>query len=558
MSIYPISVRALLLVTVLLSIALGSVAPPAAAQDPASEFQELVQATNEQVPIFGPAAGDLPYEGFSDCPDCTWAAGVSATDLRVHLDLAWPVGDGLAGTLFIAIRQTDPNALDLGQPNFFTVTRTTWMAGDRSGDLATLPTSIDVGAVGDRGYLGIDGTLMASTDLSVFSGPGDVVLSGAVFALEASPPLGISNFSVWDLGGLETSTTSETSVTTDAEETYITYSLAALTQPAIYGPGAGTMVHDPDRVTFQDAEVSVSDFSAHVTCTAPPTVGAGFWDCGLAFRNLQSAEHYRLEVISDGTWFLAIAGDSTVQEGSLGPPIDVSRGEISLHLIVRGTTGYFAVNDVFVSSLDVSAFPGPGTVAAATSFFQETFVENGSTGYRDFTVFSLDSVSEPDSSGVGQLPVDLTQVPGLMGNTYTDPAFGYALTWQSDWSVVDYFEVRDAQILRISNGPITADIYGYATTSDPAGCLDELLAAYRSNPTFSDVRYAVDQQGEPMLSVGTDTAIGIVSLTYLDAQGVTQTIYDYALCATRCRGGKHKFGSSSMWSPTCSPRISRR
>ncbi len=172
------------------------------------------------------------------------------------------------------------------------------------------------------------------------------------------------------------------------------------------------LIHDPERVTFLPTNVQVSDFGVHIECTAPRTA-AELWDCGLAFRDTSSANHYRLGVVSDGHWFLSVGAGDPLQQGE-GIPIPAEAGgKIALDLIVIGNTGYFGVDGTFVSELDLSQIPGPGTVSAVIGFFNETYIANGQTAYEDFVVWSFDQGAAPASeTAVVGVPTE-TPVAGL-------------------------------------------------------------------------------------------------------------------------------------------------
>jgi hypothetical protein len=174
-----------------------------------------------------------------------------------------------------------------------------------------------------------------------------------------------------------------------------------------------------------------------------------------------------------------------------------------------------------------TAAQGPSAVGLVKTAYS---IADAATHYRDVRVSLLDPLAA-QTDGQPQSPAaNQPQIPGLSGMTYTDPVYGYALTWDPSWSVLDFFTRNGSDVLRITNGPITADIYGYSTSSDSAACLNELMAAYQSDARYSSAAYAVNAQGEPLLSAGTTSAIAVLELTFLDEQGVLQTINDYALC----------------------------
>jgi hypothetical protein len=499
-------------------------------------FQQLIDQTANETPIFGPESGALPYEAYEDCPECTWAAGLSTTDVRVHVELDWQGGSDLPGGLFLAIRQPDPQALDVLAPNFITIMGPSWIAGGSHGELLAPPESVDVVATGNQGLLSINGELVTTFDLTGYSGPGDVVLTAGMMVNYPGGSLGVENFTVWDLADVAPPLDVDAGIPADGGAAqFDTLRLTALTQPLIYGPSSGSLPHDPVDITYQDAGVSVTDFAAHVTCVAPENVFDGLWDCGFTFRNLDSADHYRLVVVSDRTWYLATgSGEAPFASGDLGAlPAFEPGSQMTLDLIVSGEEGHLGVNDVFIATFDLSGLPGPGTVAAGTSFLSSTYVEAGVTQFRDFGVVSLDA---PHSSTEAQDPPVNDQIdnpiadpPGVAGNTFTDPAFGYSLTWDDAWSVIEVAELDGAPMLRLTNGSVTAEVYGFFTPGNATECVNNLVSFYQEEPGYSNVTYVQSGAGDTMLSEGTDTALGLISMTVTDDQ-VTQESFDYIAC----------------------------
>ena len=157
------------------------------------------------------------------------------------------------------------------------------------------------------------------------------------------------------------------------------------------------------------------------------------------------------------------------------------------------------VDGTFVSGLDLSALPGPGSVSAVIGFFNETYVAGGQTPYEDFVIWSFDQggatpsetavvgvpttaptvalppVQTPTTAGLpvetptpvaglptetpAALPTTAAGTSNVVGNTYTSPTFGYQLTWDPTWSVVTDSSQNQFDVLRITNGVVTTDLY---------------------------------------------------------------------------------------------------
>ncbi|MGD9715036.1 MAG: hypothetical protein AB7V46_23700, partial [Thermomicrobiales bacterium] len=322
---------------------------------------------------------------------------------------------------------------------------------------------------------------------------------------------------------------------TDAE-LFQSYKLAARAQQVIYGPASGALPHDPTSVTLDDSGVSVSDFWARVECVAPDLLAGSYWDCGFRFRDLSSNARFTLGVVSDGSWFFELGSDGTLLEGMLDPSIDVANGRMMIDIIAVGSRGYFAINDAFVSALDISAVSGPGTVAVATSFYEETYVPGGSTLFENFAIVSLDTAVPQGPATTQAASSGAARSNGADIASYSDPAYGFSLTWDSSWSVVDPVPGQAEGLLRLTNGLVTADVYGQTGGIDATSCVNKLLAYYQTTEGYSNAAFVLDGDGAQMLSADSHIALGLITFTFNDSQGTEITIYDYVMCATSVDG----------------------
>ncbi len=510
---------------------IGALAASAQITDPqgGGEFAQILGQSSSLPPVFGPASADLPFEAWEDCPECTMAAGVSLSDIHVHLefDLLDP---SLPGGFFLAIRQADQQALDVLSPNFVTAMGSTWLVGGSPVEVTGLPSSVDVIAIGGQGYLGLDGQFVTSFDLTQVQGPGDVVLTAGVLVDYSGSTLGVKNFTVWDLSaGQSAPGTGEVQAPASSVASFETYRQMALSQPVLFGPESGTIAHDPETVLFASTGVMVSDFSARIVCQEPVPSTTGLWDCGFAFRDITSANYFVVGVATDGRWFASTGSSLPVGEGIV-PAGVITSNAFMLELIVVGATGYLAVNDVFVTELDLSAIPGPGTVAAATAFYASTSVPGGETLYENFTVTSLDV---PAASVPGQAPVEAGAVlngTAIAGTTYTSPTYGYTLTWDNTWTVLDEGVTDWYDFLTLSNGAVTADLYSINADQDATECNEDLMFYYQGDPDYSDVAYLLDSSGNPLVIPGTDHASAWVGFTYTDDSGISTQYYELDVC----------------------------
>jgi hypothetical protein len=159
-------------------------------------YRELIVDSESLQPLYGPADVELHFGTTTSNSDTSRTAGVIAKDLRVHLEItAWkPPGIGL----IVGIRQQDEASLSEGPTSVF-VGEDQWSVEGQAKYLCQALSSVDIVAVGNTGYLGIDGSLVATFDLSGWEGSGEVVLSLLMEIGTTEASLEISDFTVWEL-----------------------------------------------------------------------------------------------------------------------------------------------------------------------------------------------------------------------------------------------------------------------------------------------------------------------------------------------------------------------
>ena len=610
----PYGLRLGLLAMVGMLMMLIAPALPVAAQaDPATEFNTTVSQLSTMTPVAGPLSGSIDAANAQ-----TAAAGVSIANGAAHAEFTVPAVN--AGTLWAIAMEF--RVSDAGKNFLLIFPDGTWQldngvqGGSAKGTGATFDTTagstvvLDVVFNGASGSFGINGTFVSALDLSAVQGAGDVNLTGYLGLGAGATTLDYANFSVYDLQGgaaVPTPTTggvvgapteaatlavpsavaTTAGTTGDPAALFAQYLAQENTQPILFGPESGVMIHDPEKVTFLPTSVQVSDFGVHIECTASRTA-AELWDCGLAFRDTSSANHYRLGIVSDGHWFLSVGAGESLQQGE-GVPVPAEVGaKIALDLIVIGNTGYFGVDGVFVAELDLSQIPGPGTVAAVIGFFDETYIPNGQTAYEDFVVWSFDQGAAPASetavigipteTAVIGLPTEAptvaippaetpttaaglptvaptvalppvetpttaaglptetsiagvsTDLPGVdtVTNAYTSPTFGYQLSWDPTWSPVTSSSKDAFDVLRITNDISTVDLYSGVSSMSLEQCITSLIEYYQGNASYTNVVQVPYSDGQLILTQG-NVAISTLTFDYNDGTSTTATT-DSVIC----------------------------
>ena len=599
----------------MLMMLVAPVLPVAAQADPATEFNTTLSQLATMTPVAGPLSGSIDAANAQTAP-----AGVSIANGAAHAEFTVPTVN--AGTLWAIAMEF--RVSDAGKNFLLIFPDGTWQldngvqGGGAKGTGATFDTTagstvaLDVVFNGASGSFGLNGAFVSALDLSAVQGPGDVDLTGYLGLGAGATTLDYANFSVYDLqggaaaptptaGGVINAPTEAATLTVpsaeataagttgDASSLFSQYLAQETTQPIVFGPQSGVLVHDPERVTFLPTNVQVSDFGVHIECIAPRTA-AELWDCGLAFRDTSSANHYRLGVVSDGHWFLSVGAGDPLQQGEGIPVPAEAGGKIALDLIVVGNTGYFGVDGTFVSELDLSQIPGPGTVAAVIGFFNETYIANGQTAYEDFVVWNFDQGTAPASETavvgvptetpviglptqaptvsfppaetpttaaaipteaptVALPPVETpttaaglatetpvagvsTDLPGVdvTTNTYTSPTFGYQLTWDSTWSPVSSSSQDSFDVLRLAGDITTVDLYSGVSSMSLQDCITSLVEYYQGNASYTNVMQVPFADGQTILTQG-NAAISTLTFDYNDGSTTTATT-DSVICVS--------------------------
>jgi serine/threonine protein kinase/uncharacterized membrane protein len=209
----------------------------------------------------------------------------------------------------------------------------------------------------------------------------------------------------------------------------------------LVGPEEGSMEHVEDQITVSRLDTSIDSMVVDARFFTPYDAASGTWDYGLIFRETEAAE-YHLVLTSDNTWELRLrraseTQDQTINSGQLSSLDGAPNGPNRMRLITIGSFGWFFVNDVFVSQIDLSGHEESGDVLVGTGFFQGNTRPGATTRYDSFAVWELAADRPADGSMPheidGQIEFsELTAEPRrdfLASLTFTNP---YAAD-QADW-----------------------------------------------------------------------------------------------------------------------------
>ena len=138
------------------------------------------------------------------------------------------------------------------------------------------------------------------------------------------------------------------------------------------------------------------DFATDVVFNNPAPYGDASWSYGFLFRAARS-QNYRLYVDSEGIWRLDFAdGSSQIAtlmkgkvEGFNTSPAEKNR----LALFVKGPTGLFFVNDLYVGALNLSKLSGEGDAHLAANLLAGNRIQGKGARYESLRVWSLSASS---------------------------------------------------------------------------------------------------------------------------------------------------------------------
>ena len=269
-------------------------------------------------------------------------------------------------------------------------------------DLDRVPSGsniIELVAVGDTGYFAFNERLVTELDLCSRSEGGDLFVGAGFFSEDASEEgtISYSGFEIWSLVGVDTKEVLEPSITIDAA-TFPALLATASAEPPLAGPMSGELPHAIGRAAIMPIGVDVEDFVARVEFVNPSNAADQPWDFGIAFREQENGDHYRLTVASDGTWEFQIGLQADLAGGTVPSLTFEEGGRNVLEIVVAGGSAGFSVNGRFVSELNTSELAGASDVWAGAGFHQANASEGEFTRFEEFTVWPLVITEIPNVS----------------------------------------------------------------------------------------------------------------------------------------------------------------
>jgi hypothetical protein len=225
-------------------------APTVTAGDDAEQFRLLRDEALTRPLIFGPGQGSLPMQQQQIAYQ---AAGVNVRDFAVHVKFTNPASASEhAWDYGVLFRATTDHVYQLG----LTSTGNWFLAIDsgvakQNGSVSTLNFSanatnnLDLIAIGDRGYFGVNGEYVATLDLTENQAAGDIAVAAGFFADSyiAGGSTKYEEFIIWSFDEGAASPVAAASATVTATSTEAP--IASPTVTAAGSPSAATSYTSP-------------------------------------------------------------------------------------------------------------------------------------------------------------------------------------------------------------------------------------------------------------------------------------------------------------------------
>jgi hypothetical protein len=364
--------------------------------DPLAAYGGWLAAAQEQSSIAGPLSGELAFGPGSLAVE---RAGVDAPDVYARAEFANPEPARAMWDIGLGFRDSGGEE----QLRLVVDAAGTWFLKDGLGAVVTGGSVVDFDAspngsntielvaVGDVGYFAFNKRLVSELDLSARTEGGDVFVGAGFFTEDAAEEgtVEFSGFEIWSLSGLDPQTVLRPSIAIDAT-TFPQLVAAATAGAPLAGPTSGDLVQAVGSAAVMPIGIDVENFVARAEFISPSDAADRPWDFGIAFREQENGDHYRLTVASDGSWEYQIGLQADLAGGTVPALSYEEGGRNVLEVVVAGDSAGFSVNGVFVSELNTSELHGVSDVWVGSGFRQANAFDGEVTRFEDFTVWSLE------------------------------------------------------------------------------------------------------------------------------------------------------------------------
>ena len=406
--------------------------------DPLAAYGGWLAAAQQRPSIAGPLSGEIAFGPGSLGVE---RAGVDAADFYARAEFANPEPSREMWDFGLGFRDSGGEeqlrlVVDAAGVWFLKVGLGEVIGSGTVVDLDASPTGsniIEVVAVGDTGYFAFNERLVSELDLSARSEGGDVFVGAGFFTEDATDEgsIAYSGFEIWSLVGVDAQEVNEPSVALDAAA-FPQFLAAATAESPLAGPAAGNLAHSVGAAAVTPIGVEVADFVARAVFVNPGDAADEPWDFGVAFREQENGDHYRLTVASDGTWEFQIGLQADLAGGTVPSLVFEEGGRNVLEIVVAGDTAGFSVNGVFVSELNTSELSGASDVWAGAGFHQANASEGEITRFEDFTVWPLVVDEIPGTPPAPATPVATGMATPVAGAGESDQEIALRLDERDD------------------------------------------------------------------------------------------------------------------------------
>ncbi len=331
------------------------------------------------------------------------------------------------------------------------------------------------------GYFGVNGSYVATLDVSTKPVPGDVAVASGFIGATTIEGGGINfeGFTVWSLDNLGASTTIVPEPTSEPGvaggqlggvqgNMYISpsYGYQLTWDPAIWS------VTSDETETDRDYLALSNEGGVFVDLIGEPfsNPAASCFDF-VASTYLQGAAYSNVQTTVDpvsavpGVWDTTGIIVMTYTDASSGSTVDL--------------VNYVACSVLPQQSAVVSLEQVVGLALFAPQIGAMDSLRQG---------FQLAS-DQNQTTTTGTAP----EVPGA-SNGYTSPTYGYSLTWDDSWTIREETTGASGDLLSLTNGPVLSQLLGEVVTAGYAGtCFDWLVDYYVNNPDYTSVQGVPDQ-----------------------------------------------------------------
>lgn len=110
-------------------------------------------------------------------------------------------------------------------------------------------------------------------------------------------------------------------------------------------------------------------------------------------------------------------------------------------------------------------------------------------------------------------------------NAFISENYGYSLTWDESWAVVERGSDTDSDdnptdFVTLTNGISFIEVTGFASERDPEACVENFTSRVSSSESVSDWEPRLGADGEPLRGSDDRSAFAVHNLTYSDQDSV--------------------------------------